>query len=87
MMPLAWTKTFTGSSGKTTRIFCTTMGAAVDLESEGLRRLLVNACYWCLGMEDRIPDKSNVEYVGEFDPSFYGFGAFKKGMKPSDYAL
>jgi hypothetical protein len=87
MMPLAWTKGFTGSSGKTARIFCTTMGAAIDLESEGLRRLLVNACYWCLGMEDRIPDKSNVEYVGEFEPNFYGFGDFKKGMRPSDYAL
>jgi hypothetical protein len=86
MMPLAWTKGFTGSSGKTARIFCTTMGAAVDLESEGLRRLLVNACYWCLGMEDRIPDKSNVEYVGEFEPNFYGFGDFKQGMRPSDYA-
>ena len=33
--------------------FNTTMGASVDLESEGLRRLLVNGCYWCMGMEGR----------------------------------
>ena len=34
------------------------MGAAVDLENEGLRRLLVNACYWAIGLEDKIPAKS-----------------------------
>ncbi|MHC4398583.1 MAG: ThuA domain-containing protein [Planctomycetota bacterium] len=87
MMPLAWTKGFTGTSGKTARVFCTTMGASVDLESEGLRRLLVNACYWCLGLEDQIPEKANVDVVGTFEPSFYGFGEFKKGLKPSDYGL
>jgi len=87
MMPLAWVKGFTGSSGKTSRVFCTTMGAAVDLESEGLRRLLVNACYWCLGLEDKIPEKSNVDYVGEYKPNFYGFGDFKKGLKPADLKL
>ena len=30
MMPLVWTKTFTGSQGKTSQVICTTMGAAVD---------------------------------------------------------
>ena len=87
MMPLAWIKGFTGTSGKMARVFCTTMGASVDLESEGLRRLLVNACYWCLGMEDEIPDRANVDYVGPYEPSFYGFGDFKKGLKPSDHKL
>lgn len=87
MMPLAWTKDFTGTSGKPSRVFCTTMGAAVDLESEGLRRLLVNGCYWCLGLEDQISEKANVDCVGPFEPNFYGFGDFKKGLKPSDYGL
>ena len=41
-MPVAWIKTCTGTKGKTSRVFTTTMGAAVDLESEGLRRLLGN---------------------------------------------
>ena len=49
MMPIAWTKTYKGANGQTGRVFTTTMGAAVDLESEGLRRLLVNAAYWCVG--------------------------------------
>ena len=42
------------ASGKTARMFCTTMGASQDFASEGLRRLLVNASYWCLGLEDKI---------------------------------
>jgi len=87
MMPLAWTKGFTGTSGKTSRIFCTTMGASVDLANEGLRRLLVNASYWCVGLEDKIPEKSNVDCVGPYEPSFYGFGEFIKGVKPSDLKL
>jgi len=83
MMPIAWTKI-----DKDARVFTTTMGASTDLESEGLRRLLVNAVYWCLGMEDEIPaEGTKVDLVGEYDPSFYGFGGFKKGTKPSDYEL
>ena len=55
MMPVAWTRTYKGKDGKTGRAFTSTMGASQDLQSEGLRRLLVNACYWALGMEDGIP--------------------------------
>lgn len=81
MMPIAWTKTYKGG-----RVFTTTMGCAVDLESEGFRRLLVNAAYWCVGLEAKIPAQSNVAIVGEFKPSAYGFGAFVKGVKPADWA-
>src|SRR5947209_1506076 len=84
MMPVAWVKTYTGESGKAGRVFTTTMGASTDLESEGTRRLLVNACYWGLGMEDQIPTKSNVDLVGTYKPLPFGFGAFRKGVKPSD---
>lgn len=87
MMPVAWTKSFTGTSGKKGRIFTTTMGAATDLENEGLRRLLVNASYWAVGLEDKIPEKSNVELVGEFKPLPYGFNGAAKGTKPADYSL
>jgi hypothetical protein len=84
MMPLAWFKTYTGEQGKTSRVFCTTMGASVDLKSEGLRRLLVNACYWCMEMEDEIPEKSKVDYVGEYEPTYFGFGKHKENVRPSD---
>lgn len=84
-MPVAWTKTFTGTSGKPSRIFTTTMGHAWDLKSEGLRRLLVNACYWGLGMESQIPARANVTLVGKYDPLPIGYGKCRKGLKPTDF--
>jgi hypothetical protein len=86
MMPVAWIKTFTGKSGKAARVFTTTMGASQDLESEGTRRMLVNACYWALGLEDKIPEKSDVAIVGDYKPSPFGFGGHKKGLRPADLA-
>ena len=86
MMPVAWVKSYKGASGKTARVFNTTMGASQDLLAEGTRRMLVNACYWTLGMEDKIAAKSNVEVVGDFKPIPFGFGSYTKGRKPADYA-
>jgi len=86
MMPVAWIKTYTGSKGKTNRIFTTTMGASQDLESAGLRRLLVNATYWGLGWEEKITPDSNVDIVGEFHPTPFKFNGYVKGKKPADYA-
>ena len=39
------------------------MGSGKDFESAGLRRLVINASYWCMGMEEAISAKSSVEYV------------------------
>ena len=86
-LPIAWTKTFTGTSGKAARIFTTTMGHSFDFKSEGFRRLMINACYWCVGLEEKIPERSKVDYVGGYDPNGIGMGGFKKGLKPSDHAL
>ncbi len=87
-MPLAWIKTYTGEDGKTSRVFCTTMGASVDLLSEGLRRLLVNGCYWCMGLENQIPPSLiGVDCVGEYHPTPFGFGGYKKGVRPSELRL
>jgi hypothetical protein len=87
MMPIAWVKGYTGSKGKTARVFTTTMGASQDFQSAGLRRLLVNACYWAVGLEDKIPAKSNVDIVGEFKPRPFKGNGFKKGVKPADLAI
>ena len=86
IMPVAWIKHYAGESGRS-RVFCTTMGASVDLKSEDLRRLLVNACYWGMGMEDQIVERSDVNHVGEYKPTFYGFDEYTRGMKPSDFEL
>lgn len=87
VLPIAWTKTYTGAKGKAARIFTTTMGCSKDLESEGFRRLLVNACYWAIGMEDAIPPRSEVAIVGEYKPTPFGFAKHTKGVKPSDHRL
>jgi len=86
-IPVAWTKTYSGAPGKKSRVFTTTMGHSFDFKSEGFRRLLVNACYWALGMEDQIPAKSEVDLVGEYNPSDIGVGKHKKGLKPKDHTL
>jgi len=84
-MPVAWTRMNKNANGTTNRIFTTTMGAATDLENEGLRRLIVNAVFWGLGLD--VPQKADVTYVDEYKPSFYGFDGFRKGLHPSDFEL
>lgn len=83
MMPIAWVRNYTGDSGKASKIFTTTMGAAVDFNDEGLRRLVVNACYWATGLE--APPKADVTPISEYKPSYFGFGKFIKSRTPADY--
>jgi type 1 glutamine amidotransferase len=85
MMPVAWVKTYSVEGGPKGRVFTTTLGAATDLVAEGTRRLLVNACYWAVGLESAIPPKSKVDTVGSFEPSKFGFNGAKKGLAPADY--
>lgn len=85
MMPIAWVRTYTGAAGKAARVFTTTMATSQDLLSEPNRRLMVNACYWALGLESRIRPDSNVSLVGEYHPRPFGFGGFAKGRKPADF--
>jgi hypothetical protein len=84
MQPIVWTREVKSESGKTNKILTTTMGAASDLVNEDLRRLIVNAVYWGIGLE--IPAKADVALVGDYKPSFYGFKGFKPGVKPADLA-
>ncbi len=85
MMPVAWTRINKTASGKENKIFCTTMGAATDLKNEGLRRLVVNAVYWGLGLD--VPAKADVKFVDDYQPTMYGFNGYRRGLKPSDHAL
>jgi hypothetical protein len=61
------------------------MGSATDLENEGLRRLVINGVYWGLQMD--VPARADVAYVDEYEPSFYGFEGFRKGLRASDFAI
>jgi hypothetical protein len=90
LMPLVWVREYKGDTGKTSKIVATTAGAAVDLENVALRRLLVNACYWTVGLEHKIsaePNLDSVDYVDDYKPSFFGFGKSKKGVKPVDLKI
>ncbi len=83
-MPVAWSRQVKNTAGTTNRILTTTMGAATDLTSEGLRRLVVNGVFWGLGLE--VPEKADVSVKTDLVPSKYGFNGFKPGMKAADFA-
>lgn len=86
MMPLVWAREISAVPGAPAgRYICSTIGAAEDFSSEGLRRLLVNACYWCTGREADIKADSSVEFVSPYEPTKFGFNAFQKGRTPRNY--
>jgi type 1 glutamine amidotransferase len=88
MMPVAWTKTYKGEGDTTGRVFTTTMGASQDLEFEGTRRMIVNACFWAIGLETKIPQKTDVAIVGTFKPTPFRFRSnadwAKQPVKPAE---
>jgi Trehalose utilisation len=74
MMPIAWTKSYQIPGGKRGVAFASTIGASVDLTNEAVRRLFVNAVYFCLGMKDKIPEKgTKVDIVGDYRPTKFEF--------------
>ncbi len=71
MMPILWLLERTNEAGKSNRIVTTTMGAATDFLNEGFRRVVVNSVFW--GLKLPISTKTNVDLVGEYKPSKFGF--------------
>ena len=81
-LPVAWFKNWQTSGGKVARVFQSTMGSGDDLESAGLRRLIINAVYWGLGMESAITPTRSVEIVGTYKPLESGFNYQELGVIP-----
>jgi len=79
-MPVAWIKSY--SKG---RIFATTMGHAGDFDNEGFRRMVVNACYWAVGLENKITSDYNISIVGIYQPNPIGVNKQKTTLKISDW--
>lgn len=77
-MPVVWMRETPG------KVVTCTMGAATDLLDQGLRRLLVNCSLYLTKGEKAIDPDSDVSLVGDYRPSAFGFGGYKKGVKPSD---
>lgn len=86
MHPIAWLRSRDAGQDSPQRIFSTTIGAAQDWSSEDLRRLFLNASFWTLGMEDKIPEQGlDADVIGRWEPSAFGFDGYRKGLVPMDY--
>jgi hypothetical protein len=81
-LPVAWFKSWQTSEGKSARVFQSTMGSGTDLENPGLRRLIVNAVYWSLGLEESITATRSVGIVGTYQPLESGFNYKELGVVP-----
>ncbi len=84
--PSEWTRTYQSASGKTGRVFTSLYGASEDVLNGGYRRMLVNACFWALGLEDAIKPDLDVSFVGPYYPVTFGNSTYRDGVKPSDLA-
>lgn len=82
--PVAWTKTYTGTSGKPARVFFTTLGHPYDFKDESMRKLALNGIFWALGKESQIPqDGVKADFAVPYTPNNSGMGdKYKKNQKP-----
>lgn len=87
IMPLAWVREYQNETGKTNKIFATTLGTALEFTREDMRRLIVNAAYWATGLEKQITPDLNVSIPGTYKPTMFGFSQHQKGKKPADFEV
>ncbi len=87
MMPVAWTKSYQLPGGTAGKSFTCTTAAATDMVNEGVRRLLVNASYFLMGME--VPEKASVNLEGDYNPAPFNFEKdehwVSKNMQVADF--
>jgi len=83
--PIAWTKSYTGAMGKTARVFTSTMGHGDAFKIEAFRRMLTNACLWCMNLEDAIDPSFNMDIPGDYHPGPVGAKGLKPGILPQDF--
>ncbi len=58
------------------------MGSAADFQDPAVRRITINAAYWCLGLESAITSTSSVDTVGKYEPLDTGFDYEALGIVP-----
>ena len=85
-MPSEWTRSYKGKSGTEGRVFTSLYGASEDLLNEGYRRMLVNASFWAIGLENAITSKLKVGFVGPYQPNTFRGRGYASGIKPVAYA-
>ena len=79
---MAWFKHWQTRNGRRARVFQSTMGSAQDLECADLRRMIVNAVYWGMGLESAIDPRCSVAIVGSYRPLEAGFNYEELGVVP-----
>jgi putative membrane-bound dehydrogenase-like protein len=84
-MPSEWTRTYKSASGHVGRVFTSLYGTSEDILNDGYRRMLINGCFWALGLEHSIRPDLNISFVGRYQPNTFG-GAYARGIKPDAYA-
>jgi hypothetical protein len=84
-MASEWTREYTGANGKKGRVFTSLYGASEDIVNDGYRRMLVNATYWILGLEDGIVADAPIDFVGKYQPNTFRGGGYARGVKPAVY--
>ncbi|MFS4456626.1 ThuA domain-containing protein [Maribacter sp. 2304DJ31-5] len=82
--PVAWTKSYMGSSGIRSKVFFTTLGHPYDFKLESVRKLALNGIFWALDKENQIPDNGvNAKLDTPYEPNNSGFGKrYKLNQKP-----
>lgn len=85
VLAVAWARTYR-MAAKEGRVFATTHGASEDILNEGFRRMLVNACLWCAGLENAIKSDNTIAFVGPYRPVTFNFNGFVAGVRPADLA-
>ena len=86
-MPAAWTRSYSYDGGPEGRVFTTIYGGSPDIVNRGYRRMLVNAVFWAVGLEDKIDGNANVDFVGKYTPTFGSYTPGRNGnAKVSDLA-
>ena len=82
---VAWVRNYQPDDAAS-RVFATTHGASEDIVNDDFRRMLLNAHFWCLGMENEITADLAIDFVGPFHPVTYNFKGYRRYVKPSDIA-
>lgn len=83
--PGAWVRTYDHQGDGSGRVFNTTYGASEDIRNEPFRRMLINAAFWAAGLEDRITADLNVDFVGPYFPTTFGFNSHRLHVKPEEF--
>ncbi|MDF1858948.1 MAG: ThuA domain-containing protein [Verrucomicrobiales bacterium] len=84
-MASEWTREYTGANGTKGRVFTSLYGASEDILNPGYRRMLINATYWLLGLEDSIKADAPIDFVGPYQPNTFRGGGYARGVKPEMY--